>query len=109
MQFRLEKWESWKDWIQSGSPLLSVPLSVWQELVAQLQAPPSAGLLTLLWLRHLAGTWHGIKATGFGYREGIYHAHLPNHQPSRRHRWKQEIDVLSQWQEEGLQIFPSGV
>lgn len=104
MQFRLEDWRPWRAWIQGGEPLLSVPLGVWRELVGQLQSPPSAGLLTLLWLRRLTGDWRGLKAVGFGYRGGIYHAHLPKHAPSKRHRWNQELEILNRWENDGLEF-----
>lgn len=98
---RLE-WQQWID--QNVAPLLAVPLPVWRHLVRELEAPPSAGLLTLRWLRATRGCWEGITAYGMGYAGGAYHISNPRHRASRRHRWNKEIRILQRWATEGLKL-----
>jgi hypothetical protein len=84
-----------------------VPLEHWRELVKQLQAPPSAGILFLTWLYALLGSWQFIKAVGFGYSEqtatSYHHAKL-NHTATNRHHWAAELALLKRWQQQGLYV-----
>ena len=70
----------------------------------KLKAPPSAGLLTLAWLRSIRGCWDGIEVFGMGYAGGRYHAAKHKHRPSHRHRWDMEAALLRQWASDGLNV-----
>lgn len=95
----------WDDWAQNSSGrLVSVPLEAWRGLVRVLGAPPSAGLLSLAWLRSILGAWRGIEVFGVGYDSGRYHAAIRAHRPSRRHDWKKETCIIRQWEAEGLKL-----
>lgn len=83
------------------TPVLSVPLSVWQALVAELQAPPSAGVLTLAYLRTLltenqdsqASRLQKLKIYGFSFaqsKSSQYHHADPEHRAVARHNWSAE-------------------
>jgi hypothetical protein len=102
MASRRHDWENWSE--ANGGDLLSIPLHAWRGLVRELQAPPSAGVLTLGWLRSTRGTWEGIRAYGFGYEGGRYHAVRPKHRPSHRHDWEKESAILRRWKSEGLKL-----
>lgn len=102
MDCRRPEWHGWTT--LNGRPLLSVPLHVWRTLVRKLDAPPSAGLLTLAWLRSIRGCWDGIEVYGIGYAGGRYHAAKPGHRPSHRHDWKKESVILQRWANEGLKM-----
>jgi hypothetical protein len=107
MAFRLQNWGRFADSLSSRSKVLTVPLPPWRELVAELQAPPSAGLLFLAWARSLMGGWTSLQAVGFaGVRAGArpYHHANIRHRPGARHHWAAELQVLRRWQEEGLHI-----
>jgi hypothetical protein len=95
-------WQAWA--LENVSTLLAVPLNVWRSLVRELMAPPSAGVLTLGWLRSIRGHWHGITAYGIGYSGGQYHAAKARHRPSHRHHWARELTILERWSAEGLQL-----
>jgi hypothetical protein len=99
---RRPEWPKWS--AQSASPLISIPLRAWRALVRELKAPPSAGLLTLAWLRSIRGCWDGMVAYGIGYSGGPYHAAKPTHRPSHRHRWEKELTILERWTSEGLEL-----
>ena len=106
MIYREVGWERFKDRVESDGYLLTVPLEIWKKLVFRLQAPPSAGLLTLFWFSEILGSWDGICATGFDLTvsmENYHHADL-KHQPGKRHNWQKEKDLLTQWRKEGLKF-----
>ncbi len=102
MASRRPEWETWCGW--NGCRLVAFPLDVWCGLVDELLAPPSAGLLTLKWIRKLRGTWEGITAFGMGYTGGRYHVSIRNHRASHRHNWPAENAILAKWVGEGLRI-----
>lgn len=107
MAYRMRDWRRFEAPLLAGSRVLTVPLEAWRELVAQVLAPPSAGLLFLAWIRLLLGSWAGVRAVGFGGpddRNGRYHHALPRHKPAGRHHWPAERAVLRRWQHEGLHI-----
>lgn len=87
------------------TPVLTVPLAVWRTLVRELEAPPTAGLLTLAWLRALLGDWDGLRCAGIGSGLGAggrYHAAIAAKPPGRRHAWAREQALLARWRAEGL-------
>ncbi len=88
------------------TPVLTVPLAVWRALVRELDAPPTAGLLTLTWLRTLLASWDGIRCAGIGSGlagDGRYHAAIAGKPPGRRHAWAREQALVERWRNEGLQ------
>jgi hypothetical protein len=88
------------------TPVLTVPLAVWRAVVRALDAPPTAGLLTLAWLRELLGSWQGVRCAGIGSGlagDGRYHAAIAAKPPGRRHAWAREQALVEGWRAEGLQ------
>jgi hypothetical protein len=88
-----------------GVPTLTVPLSVWRELVTALQAPPSAGLLVLAWLRSLGRQWDGLSVAGIAWApaaDGRHHVLATRRSVGRRHRWAAERALVDRWRAEGL-------
>lgn len=113
MRFRRQNWASFEERLTRDLPVLTVPLSVWRELVAQCCAPPSAGLLLLAWMRELLGSWGGISTVGIGIPPSAntpYHHAVPKQLPYDRHDWEKERALLRRWRSEGLrsQEFPQG-
>jgi hypothetical protein len=106
MAFRLQDWRRFEEPLRSGAKVLTVPLEPWRQLVAQLQAPPSAGVLFLAWSRSLLGSWTPLRALGFAGvgAGGPYHHADARHQPAGRHHWPAERTVLKHWQEKGLRL-----
>lgn len=104
MRWRLRDWARFQAAADRGQQVVTVPLAVWRELVAVLDAPPSAGVLMLTWLSHVLDDWSRISIAGFGGAEGgRYHHALPRHRAASRHNWTGERELLAQWQAEGLQ------
>ncbi|MEW5789212.1 MAG: glycosyltransferase family 29 protein [Pseudomonadota bacterium] len=101
VRFRSSNWQAMAPVIAAGLPILTVPLACWREVVAQLGAPPSAGVLFLAWLRSLrAQGLAGVGLTGFSrrVREGeAYHHAVPGKQPGLRHEWIGERALLADW------------
>lgn len=60
----LERWPIPRALRLAGVTVLTVPLPVWRGLVARLDAPPSAGVLTLAWLAQLCPGWSGVACEG---------------------------------------------
>jgi hypothetical protein len=107
MLFRLRDWTFLRSRLEAGGPVLTFPLPVWRALVKRLHAPPSAGLLTLAWMRAVRGGWQGIAGAGFGSppRAGVpYHHAFPRQRPSTRHNWPEEREILRAWRAEGLEL-----
>jgi hypothetical protein len=106
MAFRLQDWRRFEEPLRSGAKVLTVPLEPWRELVAQLQAPPSAGVLFLAWARSLLGSWTPLWAVGFaGVGAGVpYHHGDASRRPAGRHHWPAERAMLRLWQEKGLRV-----
>lgn len=106
MRYRLKDWRNVMPLLNKGVPVLTVPLAVWRGLVGQLQAPPSAGLLTLAWLHFLQQErWQGLHALGIGAglsQGGRYHATLARHVASSRHAWDREKEIVAGWRAAGL-------
>jgi hypothetical protein len=95
--------------LDAGRPLLSFPLSIWRQLVAKLGAPPTAGLMTLAWLRDILGDWEAIEAFGFTLLESgaaPYHHARPGHVAGIRHAWERERDLIETWRAQGLLAHP---
>ncbi|NDY90897.1 glycosyltransferase family 29 protein [Ideonella livida] len=99
-------------WSAASAGHLAVPLAVWRTLVKTLNAPPSAGVLTLAWLRELNGGWTGLQVTGIGRgpaSAGRWHLARAGRRQGGRHDWGAEAALLSRWRREGLtELPPSG-
>jgi hypothetical protein len=105
VQFRLQGWKRLLPALSNGACVLTVPLPPWRRLVARLQAPPSAGVLFLFWLRSMLGSWDGVTVVGFGVEASAavrYHYADRRQQPVRRHNWEGERILLRHWKSEGL-------
>jgi hypothetical protein len=105
MAFKLRDWLRFEGHLRTGAKVLTVPLEPWRALVVQIQAPPSAGLLFLAWVRTMMGTWAHVQTVGFGGLTAVgvpYHHADANHPPASRHHWSAERTVLQCWQQEGL-------
>jgi Glycosyltransferase family 29 (sialyltransferase) len=104
VRFRKQKWESMKSRLAAERPVLTVPLAIWRDLVARTEAPPSAGVLFLAWLKEFLGSWEGVSIAGFcaSTRETPYHHAESKRQPSPRHNWNKEKELLRLWQSQGL-------
>lgn len=91
---------------QAGVGVVCVPLPVWRGCVAALQAPPSAGLLSLAWLRGQGAApapWAGVRALGIGEgRAAAYHLADRRARAGSRHDWDAEAALLARWRAEGL-------
>jgi hypothetical protein len=107
MQYRFQSWKRLLPALSAGAAVLTAPLPPWRRLVARLQAPPSAGLQVLFWLRRLLGSWKGVTAVGFGLTAAgtrAYHHADRRQQPVRRHNWEGERGLLDEWISEGLRV-----
>ncbi len=106
MLYREAKWERVKHAIDRGVYVLTVPLEIWKELVTVLQAPPSAGLLTLLWIKKILGDWEAVSCAGVDLTidNNHYHHAISKHKAVKRHHWQKEKDLLQQWRNEGLKF-----
>lgn len=85
------------------TPLYGVPLAPWRELVKQLAAPPSAGLLVLKWFIQMAPTCEKWVC-GFSLSQQVtqYHHADKEHKAVSRHNWEQEMRVLNIWLQQKL-------
>ena len=105
-RYHLAEWDAIVGLMERGAKVLTIPLEIWRRLVAQLHAPPSAGLMYLAWVMELLGGAAGLTAAGFQRPDGEgtaqYHQALPRHRASQRHRWDAERELLGQWQRDGL-------
>lgn len=100
MQYQRQNWRHLAPVFKRETPIVTVPLELWASLVEQLEAPPSAGLLMLAWLRRQPGLSNAIHPYGFGYSPSEpvpYHAADPNHPPAIRHRWGKEAELIATW------------
>ncbi|PIE01274.1 MAG: hypothetical protein CSA79_00795 [Thiothrix nivea] len=105
VRYQLLNWSGVSAVVKRELTLLTTPLPVWQNLVRELTAPPSAGILFLAWLKVLLGSWSGVSVAGFSALNDVkkaYHHTDAKHKPSARHNWLAEAALLRRWQQEGL-------
>jgi hypothetical protein len=105
MRFRRQDWTPFEERLIHGLPVLTVPLFIWHDLVAECCAPPSAGILLLAWIRDCLGSWAGVCTVGVGIPPSetvTYHHVVPKQLPCDRHNWEKERALLSRWRSEGL-------
>ena len=103
VRFRSSNWLAMQPVIDAGKPILTVPLPIWQSLVARLGAPPSAGALFLAWLREIRNDGlAGVSLIGFNRVDSLkdkYHHAVPGKPPGARHAWPGERDMIQAWAE----------
>jgi hypothetical protein len=107
MRYQLADWNSIVPLLTTKKRVLTVPLKIWQTLVQELKAPPSAGVLCLAWIIDMLESPKGLVAAGFqrqGMKTPRYHYALLRHKGSRRHNWQEERALLDRWQAQGLQF-----
>ncbi|MGV6852726.1 MAG: glycosyltransferase family 29 protein [bacterium] len=105
VRFSNQYWDSVEPILARGGQVLTVPLPVWRSLVKELEAPPSAGLLTLAWLRELLGGWEPISVAGFNAlsdKKHRYHVFHKRKKGYKRHNWEGEAVILRRWCSQGL-------
>lgn len=105
MQYQLVDWSAFYPFCKAQVPILTLPLEVWQQLVGELQAPPSAGLSVLAFFYWLLDSWIGVSVAGFGALSEIrtnYHYMSAKNKASQRHNWEGEKRILTRWLKEGL-------
>jgi hypothetical protein len=113
VRYQLYHWERLLPLLASGGRVLTVPSTIWRDLIRQLGSPPSAGILLLAWLIDLQGDAKGITVAGFqsgrhpAQASRQYHHGLPWQTAGRRHNWPGERDLLQQWQTRGLAVLES--
>jgi len=107
MLFHRRNWNKFRQLNSNKTRVLTVPLIIWQSLVKQLKAPPSAGILFLAWLKILLGSWDNVFVVGFSYSYSSvipYHHANSRHKAVERHNWEAEYNLIQQWKLEGLQL-----
>ena len=89
--------------------MLTVPLSLLRGLMGSLQAPSSAGVLMLSWLRELLEGWEGVCTGGIGNDAGsLAPGGAPCHQSDHslvdatHHAWHAEKEFLASGRGMGL-------
>ncbi len=105
MRFRRQNWAPLKNRLERDLPVLTVPLTIWRELVSDCLAPPSAGILVLAWIRDLLGSWNGVATVAIGVPPSSFTSHhhvVPKQLPFDRHSWEKERELLNRWRSEGL-------
>lgn len=105
LQYRLADWSYFAAFRQHGIPVITIPLQIWRQLVAELQAPPSAGVTVLAFFYSLLGSWSGVSVAGFGalsQMRSSYHYMNTKNKASQRHNWLGEQCLIERWRHEGL-------
>lgn len=102
---RAVDWDVVLKMLDTGVKVLTIPLSVWRDPVAQIGAPPSAGVLFLAWSRRFITGFDRLAIAGFDIAatgtKGYHHAGA-RFRPARRHDWVSENVLLDGWKNEGL-------
>jgi hypothetical protein len=103
--YHLRDWSVFRQRLEAGAPVLTVPLPAWRSLVRSLEAPPSAGVLMLAWLRELRGGWSGLMAAGIGHGGSVRYHHADRRAgASPRHAWAKEAALVQAWAAQGLDL-----
>ena len=105
VQYSLRDWSQFYPFCEQGIPIVTIPLAVWRALVAQLEAPPSAGICLLAFFYSLLGSWQGIAVAGFGalsQKDAAYHYMASTNKAGQRHNWSGEARLLQCWLGQGL-------
>lgn len=102
---RAVDWDVVLKMLDAGVKVLTIPRPIWRDPVAQLGAPPSAGVLFLAWSRRFVTGFDRLDIAGFdiaGAGTKGYHHAGPRFRPARRHDWASEATLLEGWKNEGL-------
>jgi hypothetical protein len=102
MEYKLQDWGVIQSLIEQGSKVLTVPLNIWAGCVQQLEAPPSAGVLILYWLKSILKSNQQIifvAGVGMHSKGGVYHLVDKRYSAVSRHNWVAESAWLEQWSE----------
>lgn len=106
MRYRLQDWSMVIPLLAADRPVLTFPLDIWRQLVSSLQAPPSAGMLTLTWLSQLLpDAWSSLRVAGIGTGlnvAGRYHRTNKQQSAASRHHWIAEQSIITDWARQGL-------
>lgn len=106
MRYRLQDWNMVIPLLAADRPVLTFPLDIWRQQVSRLQAPPSAGVLTLAWLSQLlTDAWSSLRVAGIGTglnAAGRYHRMVKQQSPASRHNWIAEQSLITDWTRQGL-------
>ena len=104
--YTMSDWSRVKLTLEKGGKVLTPPLTLWQDLVKILKAPPTAGLLIIMWIIQLTGKSDGLSVAGFQSFSDIeqeqYHHSSAAHKAGARHNWQEEKRLLRAWQKDGL-------
>jgi len=104
--YTMSDWSSVKLTLEKRGKVLTTPLGLWQDLVKILKAPPSAGLLVVMWIIQITGKADSLSIAGFqsffNDKQEQYHYSSSAHKAGARHNWKGEKKLLKIWQKEGL-------
>jgi len=99
------RWKMINEYIKNGAALSFFPNSSWYELVAKLEAPPSAGLLTLYSIYKLIGPIPRSSVFGFSFVDQLDAAHKAHYfddaKPGNRHNWQKEREIFESLLEPG--------
>ena len=107
--YQLRDWSTIVPLLQRGTQVITIPLEIWQQLVRELRAPPSAGVLFLAWAIKICGDPAAISVAGFQLQGPArnneqYHHALRHHKGSTRHHWPAERAILRRWHAQGLHV-----
>ncbi len=104
--YTMSDWSRVKLTLENGGKVLTPPLELWQELVGILKAPPSAGLLIIMWITQITGKLDGLSVAGFQSfsddEQEQYHHSSSTHKAGARHNWQEEKKLLRVCQKDGL-------
>lgn len=97
LRYQMRNWSRVLPLLRSGVKVLTVPLPTWGRLAAQLQAPPSAGLLIWHWLLEELKRPASVRVLGF-QQFGVG----TKNRTRARHNWPAEDRVIQQLRSIGL-------
>ncbi|RUM45535.1 MAG: hypothetical protein DSY46_02625 [Hydrogenimonas sp.] len=106
MLYKNAKWGRFQSVDLDQTRILTTPLPLWREMVKILHAPPSAGILLIYWIYTLRNSFKKIDIIGFDLESASkqYHYIDAKHQPSSRHNWQREKEVIKEWITQGLNV-----
>lgn len=76
-------------------PVGFFPDHLWHELITELKAPPSAGLLALYSIHKLTGTIPATSVYGFSKKTSTRAHYFDEAKPGIRHNWAKEKEILA--------------
>lgn len=103
-RFQLGTWGAITDLLERDLRVVTIPLCTWRSLVAELSAPPSAGLLYLAWVIEVLGKPDAVTAAGFQALDEVGASTPRRRGQGVRHDWSAERRVLAGWRRNGLRV-----